>query len=71
MCVECTSDIQNKLDGLDGGSGDDSLSQSFFEDTQSDGFKDLVDCGPGNDEAWINTSVDHDVAVNCETVHEG
>ena len=27
-----------------------------------DGSKDIVDCGLGNDEAWINVSVDHDTA---------
>ena len=36
-----------------------------------DGSKDTIDCGSGNDEAWINVSQDGDTAVNCETVHAG
>ena len=40
---------------------------SMLEDT--DGSKDSIDCGSGNDEAWINISQDGDTAVNCETVH--
>ena len=37
----------------------------------ADGSKDTIDCGSGNDEAWINVSQDGDTAVNCETVHAG
>jgi Ca2+-binding RTX toxin-like protein len=37
----------------------------------SDGHKDYVDCGPGDDQAVINTSVDGDTAINCETVITG
>jgi len=37
----------------------------------SDGARDMIDCGTGNDEAWINTSVDGDIAVHCEIVHAG
>jgi len=39
--------------------------------TNPDFDKDIIDCGSGNDEVWINVSVDHDTAVNCETVHAG
>ena len=58
-------------DKLIGGNDDDKVYQSVTgaEANEPDGGKDTLDCGPGNDEAWINFSVDHDVAVNCETVH--
>ena len=36
--------------------------------TQPDGSKDVIDCGGGNDEVFINKSVDHDIALNCEVV---
>jgi hypothetical protein len=58
-----------------GGDGDDKLFHSQYTATfggkplQSDGFKDSLDCGPGNDEAWINVKIDKDVAVNCEIVY--
>ena len=32
-------------------------------------YRDTIDCGPGNDEVWINVSTDHDTATNCEIVH--
>ena len=35
----------------------------------SDDGKDSIDCGEGQDEVWINESVDDDKATNCETVH--
>ena len=38
---------------------------------RSDGYKDSVDCGPGDDEAWINVSNDGDLARNCESLHAG
>ncbi len=58
-------------DKLIGGNDDDRVYQSVIgpDANEPDGGKDTIDCGPGNDEAWINFSVDHDVAVNCETVH--
>jgi len=40
--------------------------------TVSDGARDKIDCGPGNDDrAFINTSIDGDIAVNCEHVLAG
>lgn len=55
------------------GSGDDTLYQSSPSDTptNSDGHKDYIDCGPGNDNAYINTSVDGDIAYNCEHLFTG
>jgi Ca2+-binding RTX toxin-like protein len=62
-------------DVINGGAGDDKLFQSQYieshggEPVKSDGFKDTLDCGAGNDEAWINVNTDHDTVKNCETVH--
>ncbi len=69
----CEFDIGAGTDKILGGNGDDRLfhSSAYPPGTTADGYKDFLDCGPGNDQAFINTSVDGDVAVNCETVHEG
>jgi len=62
-------------DILLGGAGDDQLFHSQYieshggEPLKSDGNTDKLDCGPGNDEAWINVGTDHDVVKNCEAVH--
>ena len=56
-------------DRLSGGEGDDEISHSGTGSLNPDGSRDYVDCGSGNDEAFINVRVDHDLAVNCETVH--
>jgi hypothetical protein len=62
-------------DQLSGGPGNDSIYHDkvtlFEETTASDGAKDLINCGPGHDRAFINTSVDGDVAINCEMVFKG
>ncbi len=64
-------------DQLFGGSGDDQLFHGdFILDGESpvilsDGHTDFIDCGPRDDTAWINTSVDHDITSNCEHVHAG
>jgi len=55
-------------DKILGGPGDDVLFHGS-KASSPDGNRDYLDCGPGNDEAWINSSVDHDTAINCETVH--
>ena len=62
----------DNADILKGSSGNDKIFHWLDRGTSSvllDGSKDTIDCGSGNDEAWINTSFDHDTAVNCETVH--
>jgi Ca2+-binding RTX toxin-like protein len=63
-------------DLISGGDGNDRIfhfvaSNNPDAQTQPDGSRDRIDCGPGNDETWINVSVDHDLAVNCETVNAG
>jgi Ca2+-binding RTX toxin-like protein len=63
-------------DIIKAGPGDDKLFQAFplgfvVGALTSDGFKDVLDCGDGNDEAWVNLSTDHDEVKNCEVVHSG
>lgn len=61
-------------DLMNGGSGNDQIFHLFASiptATDPDGSRDRIDCGTGIDEAWINVSVDHDIAANCETVHTG
>lgn len=60
-------------DKIAGGPGDDLIfhGNKFPNSLDSDGHRDIIDCGPGNDEASINVSVDHDIATNCETVNAG
>ncbi|MFI5406737.1 MAG: hypothetical protein ACHQ1D_09525 [Nitrososphaerales archaeon] len=72
--VTCGEDYGS--DSISGGSGNDRLFHGLGtpDDSKailSDGHKDFIDCGPGEDSVWINTSVDHDVASNCEHVHAG
>jgi Ca2+-binding RTX toxin-like protein len=65
---------QEGADLLSGGDGNDEIyhfSANAQKATDPDGSKDRIDCGAGNDEAWINVSVDHDIAANCETLHTG
>jgi DNA-binding beta-propeller fold protein YncE len=59
-------------DTIYGGDGNDKIyhyANTGIESSNPDGSKDSIDCGPGNDEVWINVQTDHDTAVNCETVH--
>ena len=63
-------------DRISGGAGNDRLYHGLGtpDDSKailSDGHKDFIDCGSGEDSVWINTSVDHDVASSCEHVHAG
>lgn len=63
-------------DSISGGAGNDRLYHGLGTPNDSkailsDGHKDFIDCGSGEDSVWINTSVDHDVASNCEHVHAG
>ena len=58
-------------DVLVGFEGSDSISSNDNKNTGPDGYTDEIDCGPGEDEAWINVSVDGDLAVNCEILHTG
>lgn len=60
------------VDRMSGGEGADKIYHNVINNLlDPDGSKDKIDCGTGNDEAWINVSVDHDIAANCETLHTG
>jgi Ca2+-binding RTX toxin-like protein len=50
---------------------DDLISSNDENRTKSGGYKDSVDCGLGDDEAWINVSNDGNLARNCESLHAG
>lgn len=58
-------------DKISGGPGNDILTHgnanSVFD--YSDGKTDLLDCGPGDDTAMLNITIDHDVASNCEHIN--
>ncbi|HJR84106.1 MAG TPA: calcium-binding protein [Nitrososphaeraceae archaeon] len=61
-------------DTLNGGDGDDKIyhgkyTESVIFDPGPDGSKDSIDCGDGQDEVWLNTGTDGDVAINCEKSH--
>jgi hypothetical protein len=62
-------------DSISAGPGDDLIihgsSLPNKADTASDGHKDYIQCGPGNDVAQINVSVDGDVVASCEVVIAG
>jgi Ca2+-binding RTX toxin-like protein len=63
----CESGFSFGADKISGGAGDDLIySGKETGATQSDGQKDIIDCGPGDDTALINEDIDHDEAVNCE-----
>ena len=50
-------------DLMNGQEGDDKIYHAFLNSTATDGSKDLVICGDGQDEAWINSIVDGDWLV--------
>lgn len=64
-------------DILIGGNGDDKIYQangdpngpSSTDYSSPDGDKDSIDCGPGQDEVWLNIRNDGDIALNCEKIH--
>jgi Ca2+-binding RTX toxin-like protein len=62
-------------DRMAGGDGNDKIAHFTFGNNPNaldpDGSKDVIDCGLGDDEAWINVSVDHDTASGSEIVHAG
>lgn len=56
-------------DTMEGGPGNDILAHASAWDIDPDGFKDLLDCGPGIDLAILNITIDHDEARNCEYIN--
>jgi Ca2+-binding RTX toxin-like protein len=60
------------IDRINSGPGNDYLTHGYPGTfAEPDGSRDVIDCGDGTDEVYINVNVDHDSAVNCETVHSG
>jgi len=58
------------LDSLRGGPDNDKIYHADLNALiKPDGSKDKIDCGPGQDEAWVNTMDDDDETSNCEIVH--
>jgi Ca2+-binding RTX toxin-like protein len=59
---------QERADQLNGGEGDDTF-------VTVDGKLDIIDCGPGNDRAWIDADPNDPTenydrtTIDCETVH--
>ena len=47
-------------DEISSGPDDDIIYTSDRNTTESEGAKDIVICGEGNDNAWINTTIDKD-----------
>ena len=59
-------------DMLNGEGGNDKIYQGPINSTSPDGNQDIIICGEGKDEAWLNFSVDKDLASDdCEVVYKG
>ena len=59
-------------DQISAESGDDRIYQGPINSTEPDGSKDVLICGDGNDEIWINFSIDGDqVSDDCKIIHNG
>ncbi|MGB5091164.1 MAG: hypothetical protein WBN72_09495 [Nitrososphaeraceae archaeon] len=66
----CKSNIESYgADTLSGGPGNDILVHGDEWSTDSDGNKDFLDCGSGQDTVYANLTIDHDVATNCEQIN--
>jgi Ca2+-binding RTX toxin-like protein len=63
--------IVSGSDQISAESGDDRIYQGPINSTEPDGSKDVLICGDGNDEIWINFSIDGDkVSDDCEIIHK-
>jgi Ca2+-binding RTX toxin-like protein len=60
------------IDEISAGADDDKIYTGDRNSTEPDNATDIVYCGDGKDEVWINTSMDDDqVNKDCEIVHKG
>jgi Ca2+-binding RTX toxin-like protein len=60
------------IDEISAGADDDKIYTANRNTTESDTAKDIVYCGEGNDEVWMNTDMDEDeVSKDCEILHKG
>jgi Ca2+-binding RTX toxin-like protein len=58
-------------DIIDGSEGNDIVYSANQNSTDPDYSQDRIRCGDGNDEVWINTTVDKDeISDDCELVHK-
>src|SRR6476619_4433170 len=58
-------------DTLNGEDGDDKIYQGSINSTTPDGSQDVIICGEGKDEVWLNFNVDKDlVSDDCEIIHK-
>jgi Ca2+-binding RTX toxin-like protein len=58
-------------DKLVGGEGNDKIFHADANSVDPDGSKDIIDCGSGIDEVWLNQRTDGDTASGCEILHTG
>lgn len=59
-------------DSIIGQDGIDKIYQGGLNSTASDGSQDIIYCGDGNDEAWVNINTDKDQpSGDCEIIYEG
>jgi len=66
----CKGSYGPGVDTLTGGPGNDILVHGEAWQDESDGFKDFLDCGPGEDTVFANLTIDRDVvAANCEQIN--
>ena len=58
-------------DTLNWEDGDNKIYQGSINSTSPDGSQDVIICGKGKDEAWLNFSVDRDLSSDdCEIIHQ-
>ncbi|MGV8106471.1 MAG: hypothetical protein ACP5OH_01715 [Nitrososphaerota archaeon] len=69
MCKSSEGFVRG-ADNLDGGPGNDILVYGSAWTIRSDGHKDFLHCGSGVDLAFLNITIDHDEAKNCEFIND-
>jgi Ca2+-binding RTX toxin-like protein len=58
-------------DNIDGQDSNDKIYHNIFNSTAPDSSQDVINCGDGMDETWINIKIDKDTASSdCEIVHK-
>ena len=57
------------MDNITGGPGNDVLIHGNAWYDYSDGKKDFLDCGAGDDTVMLNITIDHDESANCEHIN--
>ena len=58
-------------DIINGQDGNDKIYQNVLNTTAPDSSRDVINCGDGLDEVWINIKIDKDSASSeCEIIHK-